>query len=102
MLLSSCALWSAGSDPRGTEYKARASVVLASLREYQQAHGSLPQSLSALVPRYLASLPPEPELTLDVRNRLLSFVYSPSWPSPGRVSCAATIDSQEWSCHGYL
>ena len=101
-LISACAVWPAGSDPRGRELKANGEAVLTALARYQQQHGRFPTSLAELAPSYLPAVPARPELRFNPVLGSVSFVYSPSWPQSGQVSCSAEVGAAEWSCHGYI
>lgn len=102
LILSACAVWPIGKDRNGAQLKTSASSVLIALNQFQIEHGRLPLSLAELVPTYLTVLPFVPELTLDAKNGLLIFSYSPSWPHAGQVSCFAFVGSTEWKCHRYI
>lgn len=101
-LLSACAVWPASDDPKGRELKARGAVVLAALERFRQERGHLPKSLGELAPGLLPAVPSEPKLRFNAESGLLEFVYSPSWPQPGQVSCSAVVGSKEWRCGGYI
>ena len=95
--LAACATWPPGDDPRGKELKDQATPVLVALVHYRKDKGEYPSSLHELVPRYLTAVPFGPGLSLE-RDRV-EFVYSPSWPRSGQVSCSALLGEVEWTCH---
>lgn len=100
--MSACAVWPAGSDPKGQELKAQTAPVLAALSRFQQERGHLPEYLFELVPDYLPIIPSEPELRYKRQSGSIGFEYSPPWPQPGRISCSAEVGTKEWSCLGYI
>jgi hypothetical protein len=102
ILLSACALWPVGEDPRGLKYKTAANAVLVALTAFYRENGVLPRELAELAPRHIASIPTEPSLFLDAQRQLLVFDYSATWPSLGKVSCAAAVGASNWTCVGYL
>lgn len=76
--------------------------MLAALTHFKQERGHLPASLSELVPGYLPAIPSLPELCFSQKSGFIGFVYLPSWPQPGRISCSAEAGTQEWSCVSYI
>lgn len=100
LLLAGCSLWAAGDDPRGREVRAAGKELVAALERHRLAHGSYPASLG--------ELDAEPTTSSDVVYKrqngayLLLLTYSPSWPQPGRISCAFSTAVPEGECAGYL
>lgn len=100
--LCACSGGPPGSDATGLKYQKRATSVMQALALYEQDHRSLPASLDELAPAYLNRLPNQPELSLDSKNRQLSFSYTPPLPRIGKINCSAQLGDEQWYCHGYL
>ena len=102
VVISACAVWPVGGDPKGRALQAKGAPVLAALSRFQKERGHFPQSLSELVPGYLTAIPSSPALRYEQQSGSVGFEYSPSWPQPGNISCSAVAGAQEWSCVGYI
>ena len=101
--LQSCAIWEAGEDPAGKEYRAEAKLIDSALVQYQNDKGILPTKLKELVPTYLNVLPKMAEKVFySAKKGSLSYTYSPSWPQLGKISCSTEIGSGKWGCNGYI
>lgn len=101
-VISACAVWPVGSDSKGRELKTQGASVLEALSRFKQERGHLPASLSELVPGYLPAIPPVPELHYSEKSGSIEFVYKPSWPQLGQISCSAEAGAKEWDCVGYI
>lgn len=98
-----CAVWPAGDDPKGREYRTEAEFIIELLEMYRQENGDLPNSLNMLVPTYTDSLPSVAEiLSYSPETKSMRYTYTPSWPQPGQISCSTKIGNGKWSCHGYI
>lgn len=98
-----CAVWPAGEDPKGREYRIQTESIIDLLKRYRQEKGELPTSLDMLVPAYADSLPHVSEiLQYSPKTKSIGYTYTPSWPQPGQISCSTLIGSGKWSCHGYI
>jgi hypothetical protein len=98
-----------GDPPRAQVGFQWAAPVLGVLEGYRRDHGQYPDSLSALVPRYVGATR---ELRLPARGRFsrgplyeragdgyrLSFEYI----GPGVNACEYTATARRWSCGGYF
>ena len=76
--------------------------MLFALNSYRAAHGENPPSLQALVPKYIESIPLEPEFNYKPELGSLWFAYTPTWPQEGRVSCSAEFGARGFGCSGYI
>jgi hypothetical protein len=101
IVVAACGSMPPGEDDRGAKYKEPATKVLLALEAYKTEQGRYPNSLYALVPRYLDRIPAEPTLRLDEYTSTLRFAYSLEWPELGRVVCVATLSTTEWKCEEY-
>lgn len=102
ILLSSCAIWAPGKDPRGKEIVANANLVLAALNKYTDENSMYPKSLKDLVPGYIQVIPKDPSMLYKANEGSIFFTYSPSWPQQGNVACGANIGQKSVGCNGYL
>jgi hypothetical protein len=93
-------LWDVGSDPRGKHLKAEAEPVVAALQRYHSDTGHWPEKLDALVPAYLAVLPPG--VAFDPKVETLHFDYVMPWPQAGETSCSIQTGKPQWRCIGYI
>jgi hypothetical protein len=100
--LGGCSGGEPGHDATGLKYQTRATPVLQALESYERDHRALPASLDELAPAYIDRLPQDPELSLDLKTRQLSFSYSPPLPRIGKINCSSQLGSGQWSCQGYL
>lgn len=100
--LCACSGGEPGSDATGLKYQKRVTPVLQALEFYEKDHRSLPASLEELTPTYIDRLPQQPELSLDLKLRQVSFSYSPPLPRIGKVNCYSQVGSGQWNCQGYL
>lgn len=97
LLLSACAVWPPGKDPRGRALIKKANVVLAAATRYAQVHGANPKALQDVAPEFIAELPSVPELRYNAGKGWMTFTYSPSL-AMGRCTCGATIGDATFSC----
>jgi hypothetical protein len=102
LLISGCAIWSAGEDPKGKELKQAAAPVIKGLQDYRRQNGHYPDRLEQLVPVFIQQLPSHPAFFLDASNERLHFIYSPTWPEGGQVDCSVFLEKTDWLCSGYL
>jgi hypothetical protein len=103
VLLTACATWPVGGDPNGVSLRPRIEQVAAAARHFFDARGSWPRSVDELVPAFIQRLP-DAQVSISAKgaDAVISFVYAPSWPSIGQVSCASSIRKIDWSCQGYV
>lgn len=102
-ILSGCAVWPMGEDPKGKEFRSQADTLVAAIVAYKEKNGSLPEKLNDLVPAFLNALPEVANYSFYLpKESGLIYNYSPSWPQQGRTSCSTTIGSGKWGCHGYI
>jgi len=99
--LCACSAWPAGKDPKGLVLNQSAETVLAALNRYIQANGKAPETLQALVPRYLAALPAQPEFNYSARRGTLVFNYAPNLPTGGTSACEARFGETAFRCTWY-
>jgi hypothetical protein len=103
LLLGGCvSLWRVGEDPNGVRAKAQADRIVAALQRFHSDKGHWPDTLGSLTPEYIAALPPNLWLHYEPSKDFLTFQYSPSWPSPGQVTCRTNLGAQAWDCSGYI
>jgi hypothetical protein len=98
--LGGCAIWPIGDDPHGIDLKRKVEPVFVALEAYERDFGALPVTLEALVPKYIPSR--EPVATYSFQHRSLTITYTPTWPSPGQVSCVRQVKTSSWNCHAYV
>ena len=106
-LLCGCYARAAGDDSAGQKLQAKFTPVVVAVRAYQQKHGVLPDNLALLVPEFLAQLPANDPSSgvvyhLNVTQGTFTFLYTPSWPRPGRGSCSTSIKQVNWQCAGFM
>jgi len=102
-MLSGCAVWPMGEDPKGEELRVQANSLVDALVQYKAKNGELPQSLNMLVPKYIKELPAVADVSFYSKEKeSLIYNYSPTWPQQGQTSCSTFIGSGKWSCHGYI
>ena len=97
-IVSACAVWPAGKDPKGKELCDNARPVLAALAAYEQQNGQYPQSLHELVPNFIVRIPFNPGLRFHRDTGIVEFAYTPSWPQTEEVYCAAHAREADWTC----
>jgi len=103
MLLSGCAVWPSGDDPKGKEYRIQANALVDSIIQYKINNIEMPPSLSTLVPEYIEELPDVANHTIHLEDKgSLIYDYTPTWPQQGRTSCFTVIGSGRWECGGYI
>jgi hypothetical protein len=105
ILLSGCALWAPGEDPRGRDLVARGNDLVASIEAFQDSNGAYPSTLQELQTDVsLGSTASDFHFTYTTRDNgySLSLNYTPSWPQMGRVYCSRRNGSAGWGCGGYL
>ena len=102
-MLTACAIWPIGEDPKGKELRSQATLVVEAIVQYKTKHGALPPSLAALVPEFIRELPEVTNYLFYLPERKsVIYNYSPSWPQLGQTRCATIIGSGKWNCHGYI
>jgi hypothetical protein len=77
--------------------------LIEALDKYRADYSAYADSLSALVPKYLTTIP-EDELRsgrLTYVKRDADYELSFSYGGPGRNICAYTPMTKKWSCIGY-
>lgn len=99
-LLSACAALEPGQDADGQVLLPQANAVLAAVNSYVRDKHRAPPDLNALVPKYLAALPAQPELNYSPRRGSLVFNYQPGWPDPRVSACQAHLGEREFHCVG--
>ena len=99
MVLSSCAAWAPGKDPRGKTYIEQAAAVCQAAAKYLEEKGSMPLNLSMLVPSYITRLPTRPELRLAPAKDKdgIVFSYSPNL-AIGQCICHAVVSECHFNC----
>ena len=103
IILTGCAVWPLGDDPKGKEYRSQANTLVELILKYKKENGELPSSLEALVPKYIQTLPNVANLSFYSKEQeSLVYNYSASWPQQGQTSCSIIIGSSKWACHGYI
>lgn len=103
LILTGCAVWPLGEDPKGKEYRAQANILVELIVKYKKENGELPLSLKALSPKHIQVLPEVANYSFYSKEKeSLEYSYSPSWPQLGQTSCFIVIGGGKWSCHGYI
>jgi hypothetical protein len=97
LVLSGCAVWPPGEDPRGRELRAIADTVLSAANRYAEINSRNPGGLEDLVPKYIGSLPAMPELYYNPVRGTFSFTYSPTL-AIGACECIAKVGDAKFSC----
>ncbi len=99
-LLSGCASYAPGDDPKGLKLQAIGQEVLMASRMYMDQNARPPHTLQDLVPKYMAALPVEPTVTYDVKTGRFEFVYKQEGTQGSQVACHAVIGETDWICTG--
>ena len=108
-VLATLACWPApGHGEKAARGFRRAVPVIAALAEYKRAHGAYPDSLSQLVPTYLAdsalAVPlrvPEP-YPFEYRDDSSGYELVFRYVGPGMNHCEYRSVTRKWSCGGYF
>ena len=100
--LTGCLMGQPGADAKGRRLQASASVVAVAIKRYHRDHHRFPPSLQQLVPSYVSAIPAKPELLFDLKHKLLTYSYTPSWPQAGEVICSCALGETEFQCVGTL
>ena len=98
LLLSGCATYGPGEDDYGRILQGTGEDVLQAAREYMDDTTRVPKSLDELVPKYLKSLPKEPNIQYDRKNSVLFFDYQQKGPNGMAVTCHALLGQLQWVC----
>lgn len=99
-LLSACASYAPGDDPKGLQLEGVAQQVLQAARTYMDQNARPPRTLQDLVPKYLPALPAEPLITYDARQGRFEFLYTQEGNQGAQVVCHAVIGETDWICTG--
>ena len=107
-LLSGCFAHAAvGEDSAGQNLQAEFAPVVAAIGAYQQKYGVLPTNLGLVVPEFLPQLPTSDPSSgvvyhLNIAQGTFTFMYTLSWPHPGRGTCSTSIKQVKWQCAAFL
>lgn len=98
-LLTACASYAPGDDPKGQQLQGVGQQVLQAARNYMDQNARPPHSLQDLVPKYLPALPDQPAITYDPQMDRFEFRYKQEGFRGAEVTCHALLGETDWICN---
>lgn len=98
LTLSGCASYAAGEDPEGLKLQQEGIQVLKAVHDYMDDTSREPANLKLLVPKYLPTIPAEPNILYDPKSGYLLFEYQQTGANGMKVECRALVGQEDWAC----
>lgn len=76
--------------------------LISALEQYKKEHGDYPQTLNALVPKYVPGIEPRDNGTMRYDKKETGYRLVFTYSGPGMNVCAYEPEKKKWDCYGYF